>query len=223
MNRHKYLLFDLDGTLLDNREAIVEAVMYAACKYAPGCYLEEELRGRFGETFDDFLNDLEQRAAAPVDRVRVYEDYVQFLREHHDQQVKLFPYVEEGLYSLKSQGFRMAVVTNKQREFALKGLELAGLLHLFEAVVTLDDVAEGKPSPEPLRKALYLLQAEPQASLMVGDSIYDWQAAKAAGVESVLLDWYGDARQKVPDADDCFPNFRKFVDRLLTPIMNERA
>lgn len=208
------LLFDLDGTLLDSRDAVIDAVAHTAEEYAPGHFSREELVARFGESFDDFLAAVAVAAGMP-DKKEVLEKYFAYVRQNHAQHVQLFPFVREGLAALKDAGYRLAIVTNKQREFAVAGLEMAELDHLFDAVVAVDDVSRGKPSAEPVQKALAVLGKQPGEAMMIGDSRYDVLAAVGAGVGAVVLEWYGQEEWSYAKPDFTFPNFEVFVAEML--------
>ncbi|QRG67475.1 HAD family hydrolase [Brevibacillus choshinensis] len=208
------LLFDLDGTLLDSRDAVIDAVAHAAEKYAPGHFSREELLARFGESFDDFLAAVAEAAGLP-DKKEVLDYYFAYVRENHGKHVKLFPFVREGLAKLQAAGYELAIVTNKQREFAVAGLELAGIDHLFSSVVTVDDVTQGKPSAEPVQKALAEMNKRPDQALMIGDSRYDVLAAVGAQVASVVLEWYGQEEWSYAVPDYRFADFQSFVTEML--------
>ncbi|GED30054.1 HAD family hydrolase [Brevibacillus centrosporus] len=212
------LLFDLDGTLLDSRDAVIDAVAHTAEKYAPGHFSREELLGRFGESFDDFLAAVAEAAGMP-DKKEVLDDYFAYVRENHEQHVKLFPFVREGLEKLLAAGYELAIVTNKQREFALAGLELAGIDHLFASIVTVDDVSQGKPSAEPVQKALAELGRRPEQAMMIGDSRFDVLAAVGANVQAVVLEWYGPEEWQHAVPDYRFVDFEAFVGEMLTVKM----
>lgn len=208
------LLFDLDGTLLDSRDAVIDAVAHTADQYAPGHFSREELLARFGESFDDFLAAVASSAGVP-DQKEVLERYFAYVRENHEQHVKLFPFVREGLEKLQAAGYELAIVTNKQREFAMTGLELAGIDHLFASIVTVDDVSRGKPSAEPIQKALAELGRRPEQAMMIGDSRFDVLAAVGAGVSSVVLEWYGQEEWQYAIPDFRFVDFQAFVAEML--------
>lgn len=207
-------LFDLDGTLLDSRDAVIDAVAWTADRYAPGHFSREELVARFGESFDDFLAEVAATAGV-TDKREVLEKYFAYVREHHEQHVRLFPYVREGLEKLKAEGCQLAIVTNKQREFAVEGLQLAGIAHLFDVIVALDDVSQGKPSAEPVQMALRELGIRPEQAMMIGDSRYDVQAAIGAGVQSVVLEWYGQEEWLNVTPDVRYTDFQSFVTETL--------
>lgn len=208
------LLFDLDGTLLDSRDAVIDAVAFTANEYAPGLFSREELVARFGESFDDFLAAVAAAAGLP-DKSEVLQKYFAFVRQNHVQHVRLFPFVREGLEKLRDAGYVLAIVTNKQREFAVAGLEMAEIDHLFDVIVSVDDVSRGKPSAEPVQKALAELGKQPTEAMMIGDSRYDVLAAVGAGVQAVVLEWYGKEEWSYAVPDFTYPNFQAFVTEML--------
>lgn len=209
-------MFDLDGTLLDSRDAVVDAVYHISEKYVPGMFTREDLLKRFGESFDEFLEMIEESMQdETITKEHILETYFAYINAHHDEKVMLFPEVEEGLKALKSAGYRLGIVTNKQREFTVRGLQAAGIYNLFDHIVTLDDVREGKPSPEMLIKAMWEIGASADASLMVGDSKYDLLAAHAAKVPFAALEWYGPEDWKDPAPEYRFADFQELVQELL--------
>lgn len=99
----------------------------------------------------------------------------------------VFPGTREALEELKAKGVRLAVLTNSGRKAAATSLGRAGLVDLFEFIMTRDDTPVMKPRPEGLAMAAAAL-ALPRASVCyVGDSPYDIAAAKGAGVRSVAV------------------------------------
>jgi phosphoglycolate phosphatase len=98
-----------------------------------------------------------------------------------------FPGVLEGLRALHAAGLKLAVVTNKQRRFALQVLGRLGLVRWFEAVVGGDTSGQRKPDPRPLHHACELLQVDSAHALMVGDSAIDVRAARAAGMPVICV------------------------------------
>ncbi|RAP22587.1 hypothetical protein C2W64_03491 [Brevibacillus laterosporus] len=235
------LLFDLDGTLLDSREGVVDAVYHTIEEHCPSLFTRAEITDRFGEALEEFLDAVEIRIhehqgqkvarldqSQPNnlklwDRAAYSKDYFAYMEKNHNRQVHLFPFVREGLEALRKKGFQLAVVTNKQREFALQGLEMGGILHVMDTVITLDDVALGKPSPEPIQKAIADLCATPEKTLMIGDSKYDLLSARAAGVHSVLLEWYGVGQRMQEKPDYRFSTFQMFVNELLLTSVQRKG
>ncbi|UCB53822.1 MAG: HAD-IA family hydrolase, partial [Thiotrichales bacterium] len=116
----------------------------------------------------------------------------------------LYPGVKEALEFLQTTGVRLGCVTNKASQFTLPLLQDLGVRDYFEVVISGDTVARKKPDPLPLLVAAEQLETEPQASLMLGDSMSDVKAARAAGFRIVCMS-YGynhgeDIRDSNPDA-----------------------
>lgn len=184
MTAYQTVLFDLDGTIIDTNELIMQSFMYTLELHYPGQYTRDDLVPHMGDTLYN------QLALFGPDRV---EELVATYREHnatvHDRYVKEFPFVKETISELHQQGIRMGVVTTKMRRTAQIGLASFGLDRFMDAFICYDDVKKHKPHPEPVLKAIDLLGADPQRTLMVGDSKYDIQAAKGAGIAAAAVGW----------------------------------
>ena len=103
------------------------------------------------------------------------------------RETEAYPGLMETLIRLQDEGFRMAVVTNKATRFVRPHLDKAGILRFFDAIVGGDDAHAKKPDPAPVVMAAQRLGVPVSRMLMVGDSINDAQAARAAGCPVVLL------------------------------------
>jgi phosphoglycolate phosphatase len=185
------VLFDLDGTLLDTLPDIAEALNRALADEAlPALPISTILAGvgRGAAVLVDKMT-----AAAEVDaprRARILDGFFRHYEAlHHtaDTRVKPFPGVPECLTELRGRGYRLAVVTNKRRDLALRSLEDGGVLEAFELVVGGDTCRERKPHPEPLLHALRELGVPVTQALMIGDSSNDVDAARAAGMPVVVV------------------------------------
>jgi pyrophosphatase PpaX len=181
----KALLFDLDGTILDSKKSVLDATYFVAEQYAPGRFTYQEIESRFGESLDQFIKQL-----GSGKREEILVSYLERIESDHDSLVQPFPGIAKNLQALRQMGYKLAVVTNKQRNLTERELQLFSLRHLFQVVVTLDDVQEGKPSAEPIEKACLQLQVTQQEAMMVGDSVVDVQAARAAQVCCAVVNWY---------------------------------
>ena len=100
---------------------------------------------------------------------------------------KPFPGIREVLVGLKAKGVRLAVLTNSGRKAATRSLTIAGLLGIFEFVLTRNDTETMKPRPEGLLRAISMLSLPKDDVYYVGDTPYDVMAAKGAGVKSVSV------------------------------------
>lgn len=126
-----------------------------------------------------------------VDAARHARARAIFYRRYHEvngRETVVFDRVPEALRLMLDAGLKLACVTNKPREFTLPLLEGLRLAECFSAVVAGDDVKEAKPHPELLLTACDRLGAEAGQAVMIGDSINDVLAARAAGMGTVLVE-----------------------------------
>jgi phosphoglycolate phosphatase len=129
----------------------------------------------------------------------------------------LYEGVVEALEFLKSTGVKIGCVTNKASEFTLPILNDLGIADYFETVLCGDMVERKKPDPQPLLLSAEKLGVEPSASMMIGDSMSDVKAARAAGFTIVCMS-YGynhgeDIRDYNPDAVvDSMAEIRGIID-----------
>lgn len=178
------VLFDLDGTLIDSTELIVES--YAHTYRTHGRIMtQEQIEADLGMPLYDTLaryfhgDDLKVAVAT----------YLDFNLARHDDGVRHMAGVVDLVRRLRAGGLRLAVVTSKLRDTARRGLALCRLDGLFEHVVTKEDTRRHKPDCEPLLYALALLQADAAETAYVGDSPLDVEAADGAGVRSIAALW----------------------------------
>jgi pyrophosphatase PpaX len=180
------VLFDLDGTLIDSIDLILASYRHTTLTHRgavlpDGVWLEglgTPLRAQFGRLSDD-----------PAEVEAMVETYRAHNLAYHDRMVCAYTGVLPAVAALAAGGRALAVVTSKLREGARRGLRHCGLDGYFPVIVAADDVARHKPDPEPVRKALALLGADPAAAVFVGDSPHDLAAGRAAGVATAAALW----------------------------------
>ncbi len=180
------VLFDLDGTLVDSLDLILSSYRHTMSVHlgqvppdgvwlnTMGTPLRAQLRG--------FSDDPEQLEA-------MFQTYVAHNQANHDRLIRLFPGMREGVVRLRKAGYRLCVVTSKIGEHAIRELRTSGLDGLFDGLVSADDVRRPKPDGEPVLLALESLGIGARNALMVGDSLYDLEAARAAGVDAAAALW----------------------------------
>lgn len=182
--RFRYLLFDLDGTLLDTNELILRSVERALEEFAPGRFSRADILPHMGEPLQ-----VQMARFLPEKIDEVIARYRELYMEQHDLLVTAFPHVKDVLERLARDGYRIAVVTSKIRRTAELGWKLCQLPDCHEAFLTIEDTAKHKPDPEPVLKAIEALGAVPSETVMIGDSPYDILAGRAAGVATVGVKW----------------------------------
>ncbi|MCJ7840213.1 pyrophosphatase PpaX [Lederbergia sp. NSJ-179] len=178
------LLFDLDGTLIDTNELIITSYLHTLEQYFPGEFQREDVLPFMGPSLFDVFQGLDpEKAEEMVDVYRKHNI------EHHDLLVKEFDGVFETIRTLHENGYKLAIVSTKKRDTVLKGLELTNLKPFFEAIITMDDVEKLKPDPEPLNKAMALLDSKPEETMMIGDNYHDILGGKNAGTITCGVAW----------------------------------
>ncbi|MFZ7103705.1 MAG: pyrophosphatase PpaX [Peptococcaceae bacterium] len=188
----KGILFDLDGTLLNTNELIIETFQYTYKNVLGLDVPREEIVRYFGEPLIDTLAKYGPDKVELL--VKTYRDY-NFKR--HDEITTIFPGVKETVIRLKEKGYLLAVVTSKKNTGAKKGLDLFGLTAYMDFLVGYDDTKKHKPDPDPIHKALQGLDLQPAEALMVGDSHYDILCGKNAGTQTAVVKYTEHALEKL--------------------------
>jgi phosphoglycolate phosphatase len=202
------VLFDLDGTLLDTAADIALALNRTMVEYECKPLAEDDVRRMVGRGSPILI----ERAVAAQDRIIdaatqaamlecFFHHYGQ-LEESNEDTAQPYTGAAESLRTLHDAGLRTAVVTNKQHRFAGALLDRLGLADWVDVVVGGDTCARRKPDPQPLLFACDSLHVPPSESLMVGDSVNDVQAARAAGIPIVCVS-YGYNEGRDPRTLEC--------------------
>src|SRR5690606_33729853 len=185
------VLFDLDGTLLDTIPDLASACNAMRIDFGLPVLPEERIATFVCKGSQDLvqlgLTDLPEPLADPSQALESFYYHYQLCNGQHS---RLYPGVLEGLEDFKNQGLRLAVVTNKPEQFARPLLEQTGLASYFELLVGGDTCPRKKPDPLPFLHACEQMNLSPQQALVIGDSMNDAQAARAAHIP-VLLVPYG--------------------------------
>ena len=182
--RYPTVLFDLDGTLVDSGAIILASFKHAARTVLARDVEEEQIAALVGGS--NLHDQMRVLSPAHVDElVRVYREHN---RPLHDE-LEAFEGVEELMETLSKQGRKLGIVTAKGRPTVDLAFAVLSLERYFDAVVTADMTDRHKPDPDPVLKALELLESEPAEAAFVGDSPYDIAAGRAAGVFTVAVSW----------------------------------
>ncbi|AHX21088.1 pyrophosphatase PpaX [Bacillus cereus] len=178
------VLFDLDGTLINTNELIISSFLHTLNTYYPNQYKREDVLPFIGPSLHDTFSKIDESKVEEM-----ITSYRKFNHDHHDELVEEYETVYETVRELKKQGYKVGIVTTKARQTVEMGLQLSKLDKFFDVVVTIDDVEHVKPHPEPLQKALELLDAKPEEALMVGDNHHDIVGGQNAGTKTAAVSW----------------------------------
>jgi phosphoglycolate phosphatase len=176
------ILIDVDGTLVDSREPILESFNWAFEQMGLPTPPSEEVVKLIGHPLDQMFRSLGVKGEKEVkELVSLYKTH--YLTIHLDK-TRLIPGVREGV-ELAYQIAPLGIVTTKTRKYTEILLERLGLLSYFKVVIGREDVANLKPHPEPVLKAIDRLGVDPEKSFFIGDTCLDMWSGAGAGVTPV--------------------------------------
>jgi phosphoglycolate phosphatase len=202
------ILIDVDGTLVDSVPDLaycVDAMMEQLGRSPCG---EARVRNWVGNGVERLVKRALVGALdgepPEADFARAYPMFLDLYARNTSNRSCLYPGVRDGLDMLKAAGYPLGCVTNKAAQFTEPLLRDLGVLNDFSIVISGDTLPSKKPDPEPLLHAAGFFGVDPKSSLMIGDSVSDVRAARAAGFQVVCMS-YGynhgmDIRDAQPDA-----------------------
>lgn len=194
------VLIDLDGTLLDtvlDLHAAANAMLHDLGRSEISV---ESIRSYVGRGIPNLVKRvLAGSMAAADDATPTPAEALASFRDHYrtenGRNAAFFPGVREGLEAFKALGLPLGVITNKAEAFTLPLLQRTGLLPFFEVIVSGDVLPRPKPDPMPLLWACGRLGFSPVDVLMIGDSVHDFHAGRAASCPVFLVPYgYNEGR-----------------------------
>ncbi|MCI8851320.1 MAG: HAD family hydrolase [Erysipelotrichaceae bacterium] len=180
---YTHIVFDIDGTLLDNAEALITSLQEVMMEEVGRLIPKEELAFSMGMTGEDTLRRLQVK-----DVEHSMKRWIELLA-NYNHLVKVYDGIEELLKELKRQGCHLGIVSSKPREVYKNDFAPLPIAAYFETVVCADDTTEHKPNAAPLLKYMELTGAKAEEIFYVGDSDYDRQCAYNADIEFAAAAW----------------------------------
>ncbi|WP_342534549.1 HAD family hydrolase [Lysinibacillus sp. FSL K6-0057] len=194
----KAIIFDVDGTILDTEQAILQSLQRTLREETQKDYPFEALRFALGIPGKDALQRLNMD-----DIEAVHQKWSAAVLEF-SHEVAVFENLEEVIQHLATKPIQMGIVTSKTAQEVVDEFDPFGLSDYFHQIVSASDTEKHKPHPEPLLKCLDALQVAPQEAIYIGDSIYDFQCAKQAGAKFALAHWGAKSTIGFEEADYVF-------------------
>lgn len=193
------IIFDCDGVMFDSRQANVNFYNHILFHFDLPPLTEKDVEFVHTHTAAESLHYIFRGTpyGAKAQEYRLKVDYIPFIKD-----MVMEPGLKEVLTILKPK-YGLAVATNRSNTIE-KVLEINGLSHYFDIVVSSLDVKKPKPHPEPIFKILKFFRIKPQECLYVGDSEIDFTVCQASGVpfiayrnKSLQADYYIDSLMEI--------------------------
>lgn len=208
IKKPQMVLIDVDGTLVDSVPDLAYCVDEMLKTIGMKPHGEAEVRHWVGNGVERLVRRalIGQLEGEPDDVLfaKAYPIFMALYKDNTSKRSSLYPGVKEGIDYLRDAGYKLGCVTNKAAEFTHPLLKDLGLFDYFQSIVSGDTLEKKKPDPMPLLYSAETLAVLPENSLMLGDSISDVKAARAAGFQIICMS-YGynhgvDIRDSKPDA-----------------------
>jgi pyrophosphatase PpaX len=201
---YRAVLFDVDGTLIDTAELIADALEFTCARHLGRTHPRETYYALIGKPA------IVQMEILGGDKAPEMMDTAVAYYEEHSEEERPFPGALDTLAQLKEVGLKLGLVTSKTRMELNPTLERVPLQLYAFVIVTADSTTRPKPYPDPVYLALQTLQIGAHETLFIGDSPYDLQSGRAAGVHTGAATWgpHPRATLAAEQPTHVFENFR---------------
>jgi len=177
------IIFDIDGTILDTEQIVLKSLQKVLKDELNKEVQLHELRFALGIPGKETLKKLNISNIEEV-HPKWSKAELEFLHE-----VSVFEEIEDVLKELSLRQLKLGIVTSKTKKDLNEGFEPFGLNGYFGHIICACDTVQHKPKPDPLVACLEKLDVPYDSAIYIGDSIYDMQCAKSAGVKFALALW----------------------------------
>lgn len=200
--KYKAIIYDIDGTLINT--------------FAQNVYpLQRVVKEVLGKDmhYDDLVDYMSHNGTDVLPQLGISNDYYSVWVDYINVSEHI-PYIYEGMLEVLDHFdgvLPQAVVSSKRRKQYNIDFTKLNLLHYFSSSVMADEVAFTKPNPYPLNKCLKELGIEAKDAIYIGDSVFDYKAAKAAGMDFGLASWGNLTQDGMDEIDYVFKHPRDII------------
>ena len=177
------ILFDLDGTVIDSTEAILDGFRVAFETFGGSVPNDEAIKNEIGHTLENMFLTLGVDVSKVDEHVHAYKMHYRVIS---CEKTILLEGAREAIVEA-SKFATLGVVTTKTGEYSTILLEYMGLMDYFSVLIGREHVENPKPHAEPILKALAKLEHDKSSTWMIGDTCMDIDSAKNAGVKSIAV------------------------------------
>lgn len=209
----KLIIFDLDGTLIDSSIDITNAINFAIQPYGIKPLTVNETIELIGEGITKLIEKVLIRSQKEgINKDILIQRFLDYYSKHLIDNTTVYPKVKETLEQLNT--YKKAVISNKRESLSVEILDRLGLLKYLDLVVGSDTTPEKKPSPVPIFYVLSKLKVKPEEAVIVGDSNYDIEAGRAAGVKTIAVTYGYRPVELLKNADRLINSIDELIDCL---------
>ncbi len=185
MKQIKAILTDLDGTLQDSTDSICAALHDSFINVGVLPPSKQSILNMFGLPVEVMLTEL--TGVSPDDKAKIDEFLAEYKRQYpiHMEHAGLIDGAEAAMRHFAAQGCPICLITSERQKNVNHVLKKYGMQDVLRYVITRDDVTHFKPHPEPLLKGAQKMGVMPEDCAYIGESPFDMQAGKAAGVYTI--------------------------------------
>ena len=198
------ILFDFDGTLADSEAVLVGLVNDALQAHGHLPVAHPAIAARIGLPLEKVF----QGVRPDLGRAEIAAISAGYRERAHDPEIVrrfvLFPDVRDTLHALHARDVRLGIATSKSRQTTVDIVAHCGIAPVIDEIFGGDSVARGKPDPEMVETALRHFGCERQRTLLVGDTSFDLEMGRTAGVRTCAVSW---GMQPLDTLRQCAPDF----------------
>ena len=188
---YKHYVFDVDGTLLDSEYAVLNAWKDMIFDLQGKEYTTRDLRFSLGVPSESTIQRL-----GITDIYMAYRVWLKYFLTYQSS-IKLFDGIPELIRQLNAKGIKTGIVTSKPRSEYNDEPHLRQIAEYMDTVICATDSERHKPYPDPLLVYMERTGMRAQDIIYIGDTSYDWQCARAAGVKFALALWSESAQRNI--------------------------
>ena len=205
------VILDFDGTIADTKSLIVSTMQQTLSVLGLPARSDEACASMIGlplrQTFTDLI-PMDDETADLCDKT--YREL--FMQNNKPGIVKLFPHVRETIAELYAMGIIITVASSRGRDTLVSFLDEMGLMMYISKVVSSQDVEQAKPAPDMVYVIMEHSEAEKEDVLMVGDTVFDIDMGKNAGVKTCGVTYGNGKIDELSHADSIINDFAQLLD-----------